>query len=269
MEIMPKELLLPTPISKVALVAIAHADDLLLFCGATVLRLVASGWDVHVVRVTDDRWDSWGIDVKETIYRNQNEFAEAMSFIGVKSVLDLGYPTDVLGDNSEVSLREQFIDLIRNIKPYLVMTFDPDSFLDEDNEDHKLVARSMAEASWTAGFDKHPGARGKVDSPHLPIEKWYFGRSVAEVTHYQNIEPFIDQLITAIAIHKTMLHNMVSQLQLQSNFLGYSLNRLIILVEESPKEFAKMIIGDRNREELRIVDSGKLFRVIEKFGVTL
>lgn len=89
------------------------------------------------------------------------------------------------------------------------------------------------------------------------------------VTHYQNIEPFIDQLITAIAIHKTMLHNMVSQLRLQANFLGYSLDRLIILVEESPKEFAKMIIGDRNREELRIVDSGKLFRVIEKFGVTL
>lgn len=266
MGIMPKELLLPSPSSKVALVAIAHADDLLLFCGATVLRLIASGWDVHVIRVTDDRWDSWGISAKETIARNLNEFSEAMNLIGVKSVCDLGYPTDVLGDNSEVSLREQFIDLIRNIKPYLVMTFDPDSYLYEDNEDHKLVARSMAEASWTAGFDKHPGASGQVNSPHLPIEKWYFGREVAEVTHYQNMEPFIDQLIAAIATHKTMLHNMASQLRLQANFLGYSLDRLFTLVEESPKEFAKMIINDKKREELRIVDSRKLFRVIEEFG---
>ncbi len=266
---MPFELKIPSSGSKVALIAIAHADDLILFCGATTLNLIANGWRVHVLRVTDDRWDSWGVSVKETISRNLGEFTEAMSLIGVASVIDLGYPTDVLGNNSEVSLREQFIDIIRNLKPYLIMTFDPDSRLHEDNEDHKLVARAMAEASWAAGFDKHPGARGKVDSPHLPIEKWYFGRDVAEVTHYQNIAPFIDQLIVAIAIHKTMLHNMASQLHLQAKFLGYSLDRLISLVQDSPKDFAKLIIGDRDREEFRVVDSGKIFRVIEKFGDVL
>jgi LmbE family N-acetylglucosaminyl deacetylase len=266
---MAKELSLPSPRSKVALVAIAHADDLLLFCGATVLNLIANEWHVHVVRVTDDRWDSWGISTKETISKNFKEFTESMSQIGVASVIDFGYPTDVLGDKSEVSLREQFIDLIRELKPYLIMTFDPDSYLHEDNEDHKLVARAMSEASWTAGFDKHPGAHGKVYSPHLPIEKWYFGRNVAEVTHFQDLNPYVDQLLNAIGIHKTMLRNMVFQLHLQANFLGYSLDRLISLVEESPKEFAKMIIGDRNREELRVVDSGKLFRIMEKFGDAL
>ena len=83
------------------------------------------------------------------------------------------------------------------------------------------------------------------------------------------MNPYVDQLLNAIGIHKTMLRNMVFQLHLQANFLGYSLDRLISLVEESPKEFAKMIIGDRNREELRVVDSGKLFRIMEKFGDAL
>jgi len=266
---MAKELTLPTPKSKVALVAIAHADDLLLFCGATVLNLISRGWQVHVVRVTDDRWDSWGLDTSESIRRNQSEFNNAMKKIGVNSIIELGYATDVLGDNSEVELRAHFIDAIRKLKPYLIISFDPDSYLHEDNEDHRLVARAMAEASWTSGFDKHPGASGRVEAPHLPIEKWYFGRKVAEVTDYQLIEPFREKLISAIGEHKIMLQNMARQLSLKANFLGYSLDRLLQLVDDSPEEFARMLIADRKQEELRVIDSENIFRVIDKFGDAL
>jgi LmbE family N-acetylglucosaminyl deacetylase len=256
----------PVTKNKVALVCIAHADDLLLFCGATVLNLISQGWQVHVVRVTDDRWDSWGLDTSESISRNQSEFNNAMKKIGVNSIIELGYATDVLGDNSEVELRGHFIDAIRHLKPYLIMSFDPDSYLHEDNEDHRLVARAMAEASWTSGFDKHPGANGRVGTPHLPIEKWYFGRKVAEVTHYQMIEPFKDRLVSAVSEHKTMLQNMAQQLSLKANFLGYSLDRLLQLVDDSPAEFAKLILAERSQEELRIIDSENVFHVIERFG---
>jgi LmbE family N-acetylglucosaminyl deacetylase len=256
----------PVTKNKVALVCIAHADDLLLFCGATVLNLISQGWQVNVLRVTDDRWDSWGIDTSESISKNQSEFNAAMKKIGINSIIELGYATDVLGDNSEVELRGHFIDAIRNLRPYLIMSFDPDSYLHEDNEDHRLVARAMAEASWTSGFDKHPGVSGRVGTPHLPIEKWYFGRKVAEVTHYQMIEPFKDKLILAVSEHKTMLQNMARQLSLKANFLGYSLDRLLQLVNDSPEEFAKLIFVERSQEELRIIDSENVFHVIEMFG---
>ena len=63
-----------------------------------------------------------------------------------------------------------------------------------------------------------------------------------------------------------MLQNMAQQLSLKANFLGYSLDRLLQLVDDSPAEFAKLILEERSQEELRIIDSENVFHVIERFG---
>jgi len=60
----------PITTNKRALVSIAHADDLLLFAGGTVSSLIKAGWEVAVVRATDDRWDSYQLSEKETIAAN-------------------------------------------------------------------------------------------------------------------------------------------------------------------------------------------------------
>ena len=52
---------------RTVLVVTAHADDAALFCGGTLARWVDAGWNVVVVRVTDDRWDSFGHDETVTI----------------------------------------------------------------------------------------------------------------------------------------------------------------------------------------------------------
>jgi len=262
---MAKPLALPQTSLKIALAVIAHADDLLLFAGGLVLHLVENGWQVHVVRVTDDRWDSWGITEEETIAQNRREFDAAMKTVRVKSITELGYPTDVLGDRSEVELRKKIMEIVRSTKPYVIISFDPDSYLHEDNEDHKLVARAVAEASWTSGFDKHPDASSHIDV-HLPIERWYFGRKVAEVTHTLDIAKYVDQLADAIGHHKTMLVNMAHQLDVQAHYLGYSLDKLTKLAEISPKDFARAIISHKDKEEYRIVGADRLFDAIEKFG---
>jgi LmbE family N-acetylglucosaminyl deacetylase len=122
----------PQTINKVALVCIAHADDLLLFIGGSVAALVKAGWQVAVVRATDDRWDSYLLSQEQTILNNKNEFELAMGEIGVSKIFELELPTDLLGDYSEVELRSSFIRIIREFKPYLTITFDPDSYPYED-----------------------------------------------------------------------------------------------------------------------------------------
>ena len=82
------------------LVVIAHADDLTLFVGGTVARWAEAGWRVMVVRVTDDRWDSVGLDEDATVLANRLEFETAAGILGVSAIVELGYPTDVLGDQS-------------------------------------------------------------------------------------------------------------------------------------------------------------------------
>lgn len=262
---MPKKLQIPLTNQKTGLIVIPHADDLLLFCGAATLALLDDGWKIHVVRVTDDRWDSWGFDELETIRRNKSEFDEVLAALGIDSLSEFEYPTDTLGDKSEVLLRNQIVKVIREIRPYLVMSFDPDSNKFEDNQDHILVGKAVAEACWTAGFDKHPD--GKVDqlAPHLPIEKWYFGRMVVEETHFLDLSDYHNRLIELVSLHKTMIHNMVAQSNLQAEFLGYSLKQLL----ENPKIYAELLVRSRESEKYRIVGPERINQLIKEFGVEI
>ncbi|MFZ9720678.1 MAG: PIG-L family deacetylase, partial [Candidatus Nanopelagicaceae bacterium] len=79
---MIKRLFPPKTGNKRALISIAHADDLVLFAGGTVITLVNANWEVAVIRATDDRWDSFGLTEQETIRRNKREFDSAMDAIG-------------------------------------------------------------------------------------------------------------------------------------------------------------------------------------------
>ena len=99
---MAKKLMPPDSKNKRALVAIAHADDLILFIGGTIAALVKAGWQIGVVRATDDRWDSYQLTEMATIKANQVEFDNAMAKIGVSKVFELGLSTDLLADYSEV-----------------------------------------------------------------------------------------------------------------------------------------------------------------------
>jgi hypothetical protein len=51
---------------RVLLLIVAHADDPAIFAGGVLRLFVQAGWVVHALRVTDDRWDSVGLDEGET-----------------------------------------------------------------------------------------------------------------------------------------------------------------------------------------------------------
>ena len=269
-----KKLKIPDTSKRIAMVSIAHADDLLLFCGGAVASLIKEGWEVTVVRATNDRWDSFDIGESATIEANSKEFKLAMKELGIAKIVDLNLDTDRLGDYSEVNLRSNYIDLIREIKPYLVITFDPDSYLYEDNEDHKKVAIAMAEAMWTAGFDKHPGLKQGEIKPFLPVSRWYFGRDVAEPTHVLDITAKIDALISATSLHKTMLVNMARQWWLKGETADISLNEFFKKVTEDASFFAEMIVKQSRRnkklpkkyvEIYRVIDDTSILKKLRKF----
>ncbi|MCZ8295517.1 MAG: PIG-L family deacetylase [Rhodobacteraceae bacterium] len=202
---------------RVLLLIVAHADDPAIFAGGVLRLFVQAGWLVHALRVTDDRWDSVGLDEGETIARNAAEFRAAAAALGLAGAHDLGWQTDVLGDASRVALRERLIHAIRRLKPYALMGFDPNALFYEDNLDHKVLAEAMDEAFWTAMFDKHhPGHVDEGLAPHGCVERWYFGRTVPAVTHVFDTTDVIETQMQAVACHATPIANMAAQYALQA-----------------------------------------------------
>lgn len=203
------------------LMIVAHADDPAFFVGGTTILWANAGWNIVCLRVTDDRWDSFGLDEGETIRRNAAEFRAAAETLGIAEVHDLNWQTDVLGDVSRVKLRERIIHAIRTFKPYGLVTFDPCAMFFEDNLDHKVLAEAVDEAFWTAKFDKHhPEHFKKGLAPHACVERWYFGRAVVSVTHVFDTTTVLERQLKAILYHRTMLENMVHQMKLEAETMN-------------------------------------------------
>ena len=245
---------------RVILVVVAHADDVALFIGGTVARWTSSGWRVVEVRVTDDRWDSYGVDEVETIRRNADEVRKAADVLGISEVIDLGWPTDTLADISETALREQIIRLVRTHKPSALVTFDPYSMYGEDNQDHKVVAAAVDEAFWTSQFDKHhPEHLDAGLQPHGVFERWYFGRRVMDVTHVIDTTETLAQKVEAALCHETPLRNFARQLQLQAQTGGWRIPELDAAVESHTPDQLRSVME-------RLVSAGAT-RTGERYGV--
>lgn len=261
------------------LVVVAHADDVALFLGGTVARWAEAGWRVVVVRVTDDRWDSVGMDTATTIAANSTEFAQACEALGVAEIVELGLPTDTLGDASEVGLRALIIEQVRRHRPYALVTFDPFSAPAEDNQDHHMVAAATDEAFWTSQFDlHHPEHLAAGLAPHGCFERWYFGREVSTVTDVVDISGTLDRKVAAACAHRTMMRNFANQLVLQARTGGWALpiaEDAVVSGDVSP--LMELLVragaartgehhGLTAAEQFRIVRYGGLMELLEVLG---
>jgi LmbE family N-acetylglucosaminyl deacetylase len=265
---------------RAVLIVVAHADDAALFIGGTVAAWADAGWRVVVVRVTDDRWDSVGSDPALTVAANRDEFERSSKLLGVAEIVELGYPTDTLGDVSMVELRERIIRQVRTHRPYALVSFDPYSMFGEDNLDHIAVARAVDESFWTSQFDLHHPEH-LVDGlvVHGCFERWYFGRRVIEVTDVVDVSATLDRKVAAGCCHQTMMANYFNQLRLQAATGGWRLPMIDDALDGAdgigdvlPRllRAGSQRTGERYgvgaAEEFRIVTFGGLEALLDAFG---
>jgi LmbE family N-acetylglucosaminyl deacetylase len=264
---------------RVVLIVVAHADDVSLFLGGTVASWSDAGWRVVVVRVTDDRWDSVGSDEASTIAANREEFERSCAVLGVAEIVELGYPTDTLGDVSAVELRERIIHAVRTHRPYALVSFDPYAMYGEDNLDHITVARVVDESFWTSQFDlHHPEHLEAGLAPHGCFERWYFGRRVVDVTDVIDISATLGRKIEAACCHRTMLLNFFNQLRLQADTGGWALpavddalaagsvDELLPQLLQVGAERLGATYGVGAAEEFRVVTFGGMHGLLDELG---
>lgn len=122
----------------------AHPDDLEMMCGGTLAKYAAQGHKVFMVHVATGNVGHMVIPQDELVRIRSKEAFEAGSLIGAE-VLSLD-ESDLFIRADNMKTRDKVIDLIRYARPDLIITHNPEDYMD----DHEQTSALVYEASMAA-----------------------------------------------------------------------------------------------------------------------
>jgi len=172
-----------------------HCDDIPIFAGGTVLKMIDEGYTGYLITLSDDSAAGDGASYGEIVLKNEQDTKEVAKRMGCKDALFLNYPNHNMDAWPIIEIRARLVFLFRALKIDTVLVYDP-SALYERNPDHYVTARAVEWAAATAGsrwdYPEHflAGVR-----PHAPKERYYFSRGPQLVNRVVDISAFIDQKV--------------------------------------------------------------------------
>jgi LmbE family N-acetylglucosaminyl deacetylase len=177
-----------------------HSDDLAIFCGGTVAKLVAEGYTGYMIHATnDDMGDDTGTPgtIGENVLRNERETEDQARVMGLQRKFDLNYNNHRMSDISRNELICRLIFLIRYLKIDTVVCYDPWG-IDEENPDHYVLAHCVEAACWMAGrAHDYPEQIVAGFQPHAVSEKYYYIRRPmpGQINRIVDISPYVENKI--------------------------------------------------------------------------
>jgi LmbE family N-acetylglucosaminyl deacetylase len=173
-----------------------HSDDIPIFAGGTLAKLIDEGASAFLIRVTNDDMAGPG-NYAETVSANLRDHDAVAGVFGVKQVFDLNYNNHMMDNIARSELRQRFIFLFRLIRADILLTYDPWG-LYEENPDHYVTSACAEAAAWMAGGAKdYPEHFAAGLKPHAIKEKYYFARFQHRVNRIVDIGPWVEKKIDA------------------------------------------------------------------------
>lgn len=192
------------------LVILAHPDDPEFFCGATIARWTKAGHEVSYALLTcgdkgrnDHNRDIPGSEL--CALRHQEEHTAA-SVLGVTAInfldLDDGYLVP------DLNLRKQVVRIIRQAKPDVLVTCDPQNLFATyglNHPDHRAAGQVVLDAVFPAAGNElfFPELLAEGLQPHTPKEVW------ASLTSQPNVSVDVTDTwvtkIQALKQHKSQI----------------------------------------------------------------
>jgi len=174
-----------------------HCDDIAIFAGGTVLKLIDEGYTGYLITLSDDSMAGTGASYGEIVLKNEKDTVEVGKRLGCKDSIFLNYPNHNMDAWPIIEIRARLVFLFRTLKVDTVLVYDP-SALYERNPDHYVTARAVEWAAAISGttwdYPEHFLAGLK---PHTPKERYYFARGPQLVNRVVDISGFIDQKVYA------------------------------------------------------------------------
>ena len=179
-----------------------HTDDIPIFAGGSVAKLVSEGYTGYLIRTTNDEMAGSGT-TGDRVLDNQRDTEAVAKALGLQRVFDLEYRNHQMDEISRVELRARLIHLIRLLKIDTIVCYDPWGIY-EENPDHYVTAQVVEASCWMAGMDlDYPEQLAAGLQPHAVQEKYYFARGPQIVNRVVDITPWIDRKVEANLANKT------------------------------------------------------------------
>lgn len=179
-----------------------HTDDIPIFAGGTVAKLVGEGYTGYLIRTTNDEMAGSGT-TGQRVLDNERDTEGVARALGLLKVFNLEYRNHQMDEISRVEMRARLVHLIRLLKIDTIVCYDPWGIY-EENPDHYVTAQVVEAACWMAGMDlDYPEQLAAGLQPHAVKEKYYFARGPQIVNRVVEISPWIDRKVEANLANKT------------------------------------------------------------------
>ena len=192
------------------LVILAHPDDPEFFCGATLARWAKAGHEITYALLTcgdKGRNDSNAhIPGQELCNLRHEEERKAAAVIGVKEISFLDKDDGYL--IPDLSLRKEVVRIIRQFKPDVLVTCDPQNLFATyglNHPDHRAAGQVVLDAVFPAAGNElfFPDLIEEGWQPHAPKEVWVSLTSQANVT--MDVTDTWETKILALMEHKSQI----------------------------------------------------------------
>lgn len=176
----------------------AHSDDVPLYCGGTVAKLIDEGYTGYLIRLSND--EAAGKTLGQGVAQNEIDNQEVAKALGCKKAFSFYYRNHRMDDVAEIEIRARLIFLYRLLQVDTIITMDPYNHY-EENPDHLVAARAAEAACWMANGDKDYPEHYKAGlKPTYVREKYYHARSPNGhnlVNRVVDISSYIDAKVRA------------------------------------------------------------------------
>ena len=173
-----------------------HADDIPIFAGGLVAKLISEGYTGYLIRTTIDDAAGPGVGA-ESVIANYRDNLEVARVLGLKKAYDLNYRNHQMDGVERLEYRARLIFLFRLLRIDTVICYDPWGSY-EENPDHYFTAQGVEAACWMAGGDKdYPEHFDAGLKPHSVTTKYYHARGPQLVNRIVDISSVIDTKVAA------------------------------------------------------------------------
>jgi LmbE family N-acetylglucosaminyl deacetylase len=201
----------PEPIARTAparaMTIFAHPDDAEFCCAGTLALWARQGTEITMVIITDASKgsDDRSITDQQLAAMRVTEQDRAAAVLGVTRVVRLGYEDGVL--QPTITLRRDLARVVRQCRPEIVITMDPDIRFGGDfyinHPDHRAAGEAALYGIFPAAGNHrfYPELLAEGLEPHTVREVWAEGMSGGPVSVYVDVTQTMEAKLTALAAH--------------------------------------------------------------------